>query len=85
MIFHHIEKTGFKSNNKSIALNILNVPYNTKEIRCAHQSKYNLKCESQVILFMITDSEKWYYLAVKKLSALFKRITSKQDGDFSTV
>ena len=31
---------------------------------------------------MITDGEKWHYLAVKKLSALLKGITSKHDGDF---
>ena len=31
---------------------------------------------------MITDGEKWYYLAVKKLPALLKGITSKHKGDF---
>ena len=31
---------------------------------------------------MITDGEKWHYLAVKKLSALHRGITSKHDGDF---
>ena len=31
---------------------------------------------------MITDDEKWHYLAVKKLSALLKGITSNHDGDF---
>ena len=31
---------------------------------------------------MITDGEKWHYLAVKKLSALLRGITSKHDGDF---
>ena len=31
---------------------------------------------------MITDGEKWHYLAVKRLSALFRGITSKHDGDF---
>ena len=33
----------FGSNNESIALNILYLPYNTKEIRHAYKSKYNLK------------------------------------------
>ena len=28
--------------------------------------------KNQVILLMITDNEKWHYLAVKKLSALFR-------------
>ena len=48
------------------------MPYNTEEIRHAYKSKYNLNCENQVILLMITDSEKWHYLAVKSLSALLE-------------
>ena len=56
----------FESNNKSIALNILYVSYNTEKIRHAYKSKYNLTRENQVILLMITDCEKshyhkWYY------------------------
>ena len=31
---------------------------------------------------MITEGEKWHYLAVKSLSALFGGITSKYEGDF---
>ena len=38
----------FESNNKSIALNILYVPYNTEKIRHAYKSKYNLTHENQV-------------------------------------
>ena len=57
------------------------MPYNTKEIRHAHKSKYNLERENQVILLMITDSKKWHYLAVKSLPALFRGITSKHGGD----
>ena len=30
---------------------------------------------------MITDSERWYHLAVKELSSLLRGITSKHDGD----
>ena len=30
---------------------------------------------------MVPNEEGWYYLAVKKLSALLRKITSKQDGD----
>ena len=48
----------FKLNNKSIVLNILYVPYDTEEIRHAYKSKHNAKPENQVILLMITDSEK---------------------------
>ena len=72
----------FESNNKSIALNILYVPYNTEKIRHAYKSKYNLTRENQLILLMITHGEKWYYLAIKRLPALFRGITSKHDGDF---
>ena len=63
-----------KSNNKSFAPNILFAPHNTKEIRHAYKSKYNLKRENQVILLMIADGEKWHYLAVKNLSALLRVI-----------
>ena len=31
---------------------------------------------------MISNEEKWHYLAVKKLSALLRGITSKHHGDF---
>ena len=31
---------------------------------------------------MITDSEKWHYLAVKSLPALLKEITSNHNEDF---
>ena len=58
------------------------MPHNTKKIRHAYKSKHNLKHENQVVLLMITDSKKWQYLAVKSLSALLRRITSKHDGDF---
>ena len=59
------------------------MPYNTEEIRQTYKSKYNLKRENQVILVMITDGEKWHYLAVKKLSALFRGITGNINGDFN--
>ena len=63
-----------ESNNKLVALNIFYVPYNTEKMRHAYKSKYNLTRENQVILLMITDGEKWHYLVVKKLSALFTGI-----------
>ena len=72
----------FEQNNKSIALNILFLPYNTEKIRLAYKSKYNFKRENQVISLMITDSKKWHYLAVKSLSALLREITSNHVGDF---
>ena len=72
----------FESNNKSIALNILYVPHNTKTICHVYKSKYISTRENQVILLMITDSEKWHYLAVKSLYALLKGITSNHNRDF---
>ena len=52
---------------KTIALNILFVPYNTKQKRLANKPKYNYKRDNQEILLMITDGEKWHYLALKCL------------------
>ena len=49
-----------EQNNKSIALNILFVPYNTEKIRLPYKSKYNHKRKNQVILLMITYSKKWH-------------------------
>ena len=72
----------FESNDKSIAFNILYVPYNIEEKRHAYMSKYNLKRENEVILLTIIGGKKWYYVAVKKLSPLLRGIISKHDGDF---
>ena len=74
---HSKEWKKFEQNNKTIAPNILFVPYNTKEIRLAYKSKYNHKCDNQVNLLMITDdSENWHYLAMKSISALLRRIAN---------
>ena len=45
----------FECNNKTIALNIRYVPYETNEIRQACISKYNNERDNQVNLLMITD------------------------------
>ena len=45
-------------------------------------SQHNLKRENPVILLMITDGEKWHYLAVKSLSALLRGITGNNIGNF---
>ena len=58
------------------------MPHNSEKIRHAYKSKHNKKRKNQVILLMITDGEKWHYLAVESLSALLRGITSKHDGDF---
>ena len=85
----------FEQNNKTIALNILFLPHNTKTIRLAYKSKYNRKRENQVVLLMITDGKKWHYLALKSVrttngynrpvisfSIFIRGITSNNDGDF---
>ena len=70
-------------NNKAIALNILYVPYKTKEIRQAYISEHNDKRNNQVNLLMITDgTNNWHYLEVKSISGLLRRITSNHNGDF---
>ena len=63
----------FERNNKTIPLNILFIPHNTKTINLASKSKYNRKRENQVVLLMITNSEqsneadKWHYIALKSV------------------
>ena len=72
-----------KSSNKSNALNILFVPYNTKQkVRAYPPKKHNNKHKNQVILLMITDRKKWHYLAAKSLSALLRGKISNHNGDF---
>ena len=73
----------FEQNNKTIAVNTLFVPYNTKQIRQAYISKYNHEWDNQIILLMITtDNEIWHNLSVKSLSRLLRGTTSNHDGDF---
>ena len=73
----------FEQNNKAIALNILFVPYNTKQIRTAYVSKYNHERDNQVNLLMITNNDNdWHYLTVKNISGVLRGITSNHNGDF---
>ena len=55
----------FEANNESIALNVLYVSHNTEDIKHFYKSKFNFTREHEVILLMITDGQKWHYLAVK--------------------
>ena len=64
-----------KNNLTSIAVNVLYVK--NERMYPAYVSKHNSK---QVNLLMIPNGEKWHYLAVKKLSALLRGITSKTNG-----
>ena len=72
----------FECNNE-VALNVLDVPYNTKKINIAYKSKKNLIQKRQIILLMISDGQKWHYLVVKNLSGLLRGITSNHKEDFS--
>ena len=64
----------FEKNNKEVAVNILYVPHNTKDIRLAYKSKYNHKRKDQVVLLMITNDkqsgeiDKWHYIASKSVN-----------------
>ena len=73
----------FEQNNKEVDLNVLFVPHDKKEIELAYKSKYNHKRKKQVISLMITDkNNRWHYLAVKNLKALFRETTSNHHRDF---
>ena len=58
-------------NNKSIALNILQV--NEQRISHFYNSEFNQTRENKAILLMINCNEKKRYLAVKKLNGLLKK------------
>ena len=58
----------FEQNNETHALNMLYVPYDTKQIKQAYISKYNDERDSQVNLLMSTDgTTNWHYLAIKHI------------------
>ena len=73
-----------EQNDKTIAHNILYVPYNTKQIRPTYISKYNYKRNNQVNLLMITDNNNnnCHYLAIRSIPGLLTGITSNHAGDF---
>ena len=65
---HQKDRKNFELNNKTIALNILFVSYNTEKVRLVYKSKYNFKCENQVILLVITDRKKNDIILLQKSS-----------------
>ena len=71
------------------------VPHNEKTINLTYKSKYNRTRENQIVLLMISNSEKRHYIALKSErtddgfnrpirspSRLFRGITSNHCGDF---
>ena len=55
---HTKKSKKFETYNKTIALNILYVPDNSKEIRYTYISKHNLTHKNRIIILIITDDEK---------------------------
>ena len=52
------------------------------EICSAYISKYNSNREKQITLLMTPNENGWHCLAVKKLSALIRGISSEHNVDF---
>ena len=79
----HKDYSAFEKNNPKIPLNILYVPYNTKEIVPSYISKHNKTHDTQTILLMITDGKNnWYYLAIKSIPGLLRDTTSTHNSDY---
>ena len=70
----------FEKNDLAIALNVLYAK--NKKIYPAYVSEHNTNHEKQVNILMIPNRTGWYYITVKKLPALLRRITSKHHDDF---
>ena len=79
----HKDSSVVEKNNNDIVINIVYVPYKTKEIRQAYISKHNKTSNIHVHLLMITDGTgNWPYLAIISISGLLRGVTSKHNGDF---
>ena len=74
-----------KKNNKTIALNVLYIPCNTRTIGVAYRSEHNNKHKKQVNLLMVSNGKKQHYLPAYNLSALFERNSSNHHDDFFIV
>lgn len=71
----------FERDNQNIALNIFSVPYQRKTINIQYRSRHIRTRNKQVNLLMITDKEKWHYITIKSIPALFRDVTSTNHGD----
>ena len=77
----HKDCSAFEKNKSEIALNILYIPYNTKEIMPSYISKHNKTRNIQANLLMITDNESnCHYLAIESIPALLGDIPSTIHG-----
>ena len=76
------EYSYFQKNNGTIALNIFYVPQKEIYIRPCYISKLNKKHEHHANLLMITDGiDKWHYIAIKRIPAFLRGVSSTDDGD----
>ena len=72
-----LEKGNWKKSEKNNLKGALRVLYaKIEKIYSAYVPKHNSNREKQAISLMIPNGEGWHYLAVKKLSALLRGITS---------
>ena len=72
----------FEKNNGTIALNIFYVPHKEIDISSCYISKFNKTREHHANLLMITDgTDKWHYIAIKRIPALLRGVSSTHDGD----
>ena len=69
------EKMTVKRLRKNNTAMVLNRLYIKNNIYPSYISEHNSNHRKQIILSMIPNREGWYYLAVKKLSALLGGIT----------
>ena len=77
------EYSDFEKNNDAIALNIFYAPHKEIDIRPCYISKFNKTRQHQANLLMITDgTDKWHYLAVKRIPPLLRGVSSTHDGDY---
>ena len=75
------DRRKFEKNNITIALNVLHAKKEEIYVWLMFL-KHHANREKQTILLIISNGEKWHYLAVKMLSALLRGITSKHYGYF---
>ena len=78
----------FERNNKKVALNVLCIEPDKKELYTSYRSKFNKEREKQAIILMINENEneelednKYHYIAVKNLARLCRNVTSNHNGD----
>ena len=65
---------------QQIALNFFHAK--KEKIRPADISKHNSNRSKRIIILIILNGEGRHYIAVKHLSVLIRRVTSKHHGDF---